>query len=219
MRKYMLLLAAAALMAAPRAAHAGYTATLAPTVASTPDSVSGSAANGIADIGETFTVAGGGFSNFVSDNGWNDPQLNAGDLGNYSYNLNGAVASITGGVVTYKGTYSINYAGFGGNPVSAGDFTIDAIFSSQTFATLSGTLVQTSSSGAPFGDLGAYSLVTFSGTFAPDANNSAGSQSNTGILNGTITAHGGAIPEPGSMALLATGLLPMAGMLRRRRKA
>jgi hypothetical protein len=212
MRKYLLLLAAAAFIAAPRVAHAGYTATTTTDTALTPD------ANGdnIANVGETFTVLNGGFNAYTAD-GPTDPQLNNSDIAQYHYDLNGTATSVSGLNVTYTGNYRIYYNALSPD-VSIGNFTINALFDANTgVAALNGTLSETSAPfGPPFQDLGAYPLVTYTGTYTPVVFG-AGLQ-NTGTVQGVIRAQGAASPEPGSMALLATGLLPFAGMLRRRRK-
>jgi hypothetical protein len=219
MRKYLLLLAAAALIAAPRAAHAGYTATTGVDTVLTPDSNG----NGRADVGEIFASIGsvargtstGTFAAFLPD-GPSDPQINNADIGLYGYNLTGAVASVNSPTdVTYTGTYKIQYFDPSATvyDVSTGTFNIDALFNTSGVADLNGTLTQvTGPSNPAFADLseGGFPVV-YKGTYTPTV---FGQQ---GTIQGTLTLRGTQpVPEPGTMALLSTGLLPLLGLRRRK---
>jgi hypothetical protein len=207
MRKYLLLLAAAAFIAAPRAANAGYTAVTGTDAVLTPDTNG----NLIADVGETFATAGPGtFVAWLPD-GPTDPQINNNDLNLYGYSLNGAVTAVAGNKVTYGGTYKIQYF----DPsqlvfdVSTGTFVIDATFDPNGGAALDGWLFQTAGPAHPaFQDLGYCGPVSYKGTYAPVT------FGRNGTIQGVLTTS--CIPEPGSMALLATGLLPLLGLRRRK---
>lgn len=219
MRKYLLLLAAAAFIAAPKAAYAGYTAVTGVDTVLTPDSNG----NGIADVGETFATAtipvrgatSGTFALFTPD-GAGDPQINNADLGLYGYSLTGAVTTAISPLeVVYTGDYKIQYF----DPssaifdVSTGKFSIDALFDTTGKAALNGTLNQvTGPSNPAFADLseGGFPVV-YKGTYAPVV------PGQTGVINGTLTLRGTQpIPEPSSLAFLATGLLPLLGLRRRK---
>lgn len=211
MRKYLLLLAAVAFIAAPRAANAGYTAVTGTDTVLTPDSNG----NLIADVGETFaTAAPGTFASFMPD-GPTDPQINNNDLNLYTYSLDGAVSAVAGTMVTYTGNYKIQYL----DPssvvfdVSKGLFTIDAAFDANGGAMLDGWLNQVDGPSNPaFADLGYLGPVSYKGTYVPTIMGQG--RENRGTIQGTLTCPG--IPEPGSLALLATGLLPLLGLRRRK---
>ncbi|HEY3414042.1 MAG TPA: hypothetical protein VGM51_13455 [Armatimonadota bacterium] len=219
MRKYLLLLVAAAFIAAPRAAHAGYTAVTGVDAVLTPDTNG----NHMADVGETFDTTpmpvrggtSGTFTAFAPD-GPTDPQINNADLGLYGYSLMGAVTAVNGTQVTYKGNYKIQYfdpssAVF---DVSTGTFSIDALFDANGGAALSGLLTQVAGPSNPaFADLSeGGQLVSYTGTYTPVV------FGRDGVIKGTLRLPAGTapIPEPSSLAFLATGLLPLLGIRRRK---
>lgn len=241
MRKTMLILAAAAILAAPNAARAGYTATTGerintatpnvppyttPTgmgdVVMTPDT-GYPTGNYHADVGEQiFTPLNnaGDFTSYTPDT-IADPQNMANDLGLYHYTLNGTVQSITGNVVDYAGLYRIFYDSnrnqtwdAGDNSVSSGNFNLAATFDNFGMASLLGALNQSSGPDNPaFRDLSyGGQPVSVIGTYIADQ------PGVSGRINLTLRQNAaGVIPEPSSLALLATGLLPLAGFRRRRK--
>jgi hypothetical protein len=217
MRKYLLLLAAAALLAAPRPAQAGFVAVTGTDTVNTPDSNG----NLMADVGEVFatTPVGGSIVSWTPDTPL-DPQINNADLARYRYSLNGTVQTVDYGIglVKYGGVYQIYYdlndnmLNDDGLIVSTGNFDINASFASgPSPASLQGTLTQTSGPNNPsFADFGPYGPVLYSGTYTATV---PGQQ---GTIQGTLTSRVPAIPEPGTMALLSAGLLPLLGLRRRK---
>lgn len=218
MRKYLLLLAAAAMVVMAAPSQAGYYATFGPVVVDTPD------ANGNfkADVGETFSTANvgaprlttsGTFNSFFGDGGPGDPELNNADLALYGFELLGSVSAVNDNVVDYTGSYAFRYFDPSNTiyDVSQGSFAIQAIFDANGVASFSGSLNQLVGppAGGPWVDFASFGPVTISGIYRPTV---PGQQ---GIISGAINGSS-AIPEPGSLALLAMGALPLLGLRRRK---
>ena len=220
MRKYLLLLAAAALLAAPKPAVAGWTAVTGTDPILTPDSNG----NFRADVGEIFTSPGtlgtsGTFTSYVPDSIL-DPQILGADLSRYRYDLNGAVTAAAGLNATYGGSYLIYYDSnangkWDGLGIdyrdSAGTFTLNAAFNpGNGTAALTGTLSQLLGPSDPaFRDMAAGSTVSYTGTYTPVV------FGQTGTIQGVLR-NNGQVPEPGTLALLGAGLLPLLGLRRRK---
>ncbi|HEY3414041.1 MAG TPA: hypothetical protein VGM51_13450 [Armatimonadota bacterium] len=221
MRKYIILLGAAALFAAPRAAHA-YVAVLNETIVRNADTDQ----SGTATVGDLFTISNASFSGYTPCQG--DPVIgfNNGpnDLGRYLLNVDGVVASVSpdplvGPNVHYGGSYFLYYDQDGSGAfsvpdyrISSGTISIDALFDTGTgAATLNGTLDQILGPEItpPFANLGPQVIV--SGTYIPNVD---GPQIGK-IINGTLT-RACPVPEPGSLVFLAGGLLPLLGLRRRK---
>lgn len=223
MRKYLLLLAAVAYIATPKASHA-YVATMNTAIVQNADVDQ----SGTATAGDLFDFANATFSSY-DPSCPGDPVIgfNNGpnDLGLYRLNVNGVVNStfpdpLIGPNVNYGGTYFLFYdqdqSGAFSAPdyrISSGTININAVYDLNTGeADLNGSLSQILGPelSPPFADLGP--VVTVSGRYIPNIDGPAFGQ----IINGTLTRPCGVIPEPGSLALLGTGLLPLLGLRRRR---
>lgn len=180
-----------------------------------PDLVTNGDFNGnmLPDPLETFTVNGGTFLNFTRDCP-EDPYLLGNDLFRYRYSINATVID-PAPAAHYTGTYRVYYDSNLSSTFDAGDFGVslgniemDAAFTGVD-ATLSGTLSQTQGPQDPaFADLGP--LVKLNGTYVMNQQE----HGLTGTMNASLTR--ACIPEPASMALLGTAVLPM--LLRRRRR-
>jgi hypothetical protein len=217
MRKYLIMLVAAAVMAAPSLAGPGYQGITGVDRILTPDSDG----DGIASIGDLFRTPEGAPGTFTwfQGNTPNDPTIENEDLHRYRYTLDGMVAEVNRfedyDKVLYRGDYSIYYADptLGNLRVSAGDFMMWARFAHTAggVADLVGTLNQLQGPEHPvFADLGYLGPAYYAGTYTP-VNFGV-----DGTIQGRIVSP---IPEPGSMALLATGVLPLLALRRRRRAA
>lgn len=221
MRKYLLLLAAAAFLAAPKTSQA-YVATMTDTIVHNTDLDQ----NGMASIGDLFSFANATFGSYTPGAG--DPVIgfNNGpnDLGQYRLNVDGIVQTIGpnplyGPGVHYGGTYFLYYDENNGGfydpadfRISSGTISIDALFSLQDgTADLTGTLNQNQGPelSPPFADLGP--VVNVTGKYIPNVD---GPQYGK-IINGVLS-RGSAVPEPSSLGFLATGLLPLLGLRRRK---
>jgi hypothetical protein len=221
MRKYTLLLAAVAFIAAPKASFA-YVATMNTTIVQNADIDQ----SGTATAGDLFDFADATFASYQPCPG--DPVIgfNNGpnDLAQYRLSVAGVVNStfpnpVIGPNVNYGGTYFLFYdqdqSGAFSAPdyrISAGTININALFDLNTGdADLNGTLNQVLGPelSPPFADLGP--IVTVSGKYLRNVTNPTTGR----IIDGTLTRPCG-IPEPGSLAFLASGLLPLLGLRRRR---
>lgn len=234
MRKYLLLLAAAALIAAPKPASAFWLLTGeregnvgAPTglgdIIATPDTNG----NLIADVGEKFFIPNqgnpGDFVTYRTDQ-FCDPPLNNADLQKYHYLLDGEAKSVTGNVVDYEGLYQIFYdendpkGVYNPGPLPKGDFLVSegifkikATFDATGTAALQGGMWQTTGPSVPaFADFGALYVqpVEVTGEYKIDVPGQQGRIK--------LALHGTCIPEPGTFALLGSGLLPLLALRRRK---
>lgn len=218
MRKYLFLVAATAAAAAlPFKANA-YVADLAsptPVVNTSVDPTH-------ATVGDSFDLTSVGIANYTPAAG--DPVIGLGgvnDLALYKLNVHGIVNTVSpdpvwGPTVAYGGNYLLFYDQNTNNTFDAGDFRVSSgtLNASATYdqtgsAPLVGTLNQLlGPETAPFADLGP--SVSISGFYTHDNNGAPV------ILRGQISREPGVVPEPGSLALLATGLLPLLGLRRRK---
>jgi hypothetical protein len=221
MRKYMLLLAAAAFFAAPKASYA-YVAMMTETLVHNTDVDQ----TNTATVGDLFAFADATFESYTPCQG--DPVIgfNNGpnDLGRYRLNVDGVVAStspdpLIGPNVNYGGAYFLYYDQDGSGSfsvadyrISSGTINVNAVYNlNDGTAALNGTLSQLLGPELtpPFADLGP--LVTVSGTYIPNVDGPALGK----IVNGTLTRPC-PVPEPSSLGFLATGLLPLLGLRRRK---
>lgn len=170
-----------------------------------------------AQVGDTFTVDDGTFVTYLP--GYNDPTITKNDLGNYAYILNGTVASVSGNMVDYTGTYEIYYDATASQSVNEADYA----FSSGTFTlgvdfngtgpvyTADGILTQTSGPSPSFTSQGydgfAEDQADFIGTYTQS--DPAG-----GFVQGTLSSV--SVPDSSSTLLLATPCLAGLAFLRRK---
>ncbi|MBE0558792.1 MAG: PEP-CTERM sorting domain-containing protein [Proteobacteria bacterium] len=208
MRKFICLAVAALVIMTGQSASA-YTAITGPDLVTNGD-FNG---NMLPDPLETFTVSAGTFIDFTR-NCPEDPYLLGNDLFRYRYTIDATVVDAAP-AAQYSGTYRVYYDSNLSSTFDPGDFSVslgnlvmDAAFTGVD-AVLSGTLSQTQGPQDPaFADLGP--LVTLNGTYVMNQQE----HGLTGTMNASLTR--ACIPEPASMALLGTALLPM--LIRRRRR-
>jgi hypothetical protein len=130
----------------------------------------------------------------------------------------GTVSSVSGGVVSYTGNYTVFYdlnnddlfTSGADTSISAGTFAMTANFSLGLPAALSGSLAQTAGPSGPgasnFSDFGAlynYAPLSFTGTYAPIGDGS------TGTVTGALATTASPVPLPaaGLGGLVLCGLL------------
>lgn len=213
MRKALLSLALAAGFVSAAPALAGFTASTGPDTLTNIDNN----ANSAADVGDGFQLLKGSFSSYLAD-GPGDPQLTGGDLPKYGYQMIGTVSSVSGGVVSYTGNYTVFYdlnnddlfTSGADTSIGAGTFTMTADFSTGLPASLNGTLIQTAGPSGPFAsnfsDFGAlynYAPLAFTGTYSPIGDGS------TGTVTGSLATTASPVPLPaaGLGGLVLCGLL------------
>ncbi len=128
--------------------------------------------NGIADVGESFTMTGAKFSHYRSTAG--APAITQDDLDRYSADITGTVVAVVGQSVHYVGTFKINYKGpVVSSPVESGTLDIWADYQWNKIAMLRGLFLATPGSEpgavAPFDttDFSPYNSGRFFGVYAP----------------------------------------------------
>ncbi len=146
-----------------------------------------------------------------------------GNLGTLSFQT-GSFLSTVGGVTTFNGGGSFNIVGNGMNGVPNGAI-FTGTFTSPVTLTLLGTgpngantySIQGSISGTWFAGGTAVGVTnqTWFGTFASGKNGFTGSAS----LGSGETIVSTVVPEPGTLALLGTGLIGLAGIARKKLKS
>jgi hypothetical protein len=173
---------------------------------------------------DSFDITGAKFTNYAPAAG--DPVIgyNGGpnDLLVYRLNVHGVVNTVTpdpvwGPLVNYTGSYTLFYDQNGTNAYDSGDFrvssgsiNVNALYDAEGGANLDGTLDQVlGPETLPFADLGP--TVKLSGRYQVGEVASYGN-----LFNGVLSRGANQVPEPGTMGLLAAGLLPLLGLRRRR---
>jgi hypothetical protein len=115
-------------------------------------------------VGNTITVANQGFASYTPDTAA-DPQITAGDLSQFRFNLSLTITGIDpGGVLSTSGTYSIKYAA-NNALVSGGNASLFLTPVIGGIDSAAGTLTQNAGPSAGFADLAYANFSTVGNTF------------------------------------------------------
>lgn len=153
------------------------------------------------------------------------PQIKGNDLSKYGFSLyTSSVTPLSNNVVDYNGTFRIFAPGYGytandGDILEHGNFTTLATFTDPYNATLAGVFTADPGFLQPKGfpvpvDFSLANPAQFKGTFHSDPN---GNQSLKGTLQSFCPTNNAAVPEAGTLPLLAVGGLAL-GLVAVRRK-
>lgn len=170
------------------------------------------------------TTGGNGFIVNFLNSGVESPQANSDPPGTSATLLNYTVTTVgaPSGTYNFNDTFTLSVLWTGYGPNASGD-TYTSIFDGKVTGTAAQTLngpqdnvvvTLTPQAGAMSFNLGPvpFTLYDLQATLPPLIND----VSNPGAVSAQVVSS--VIPEPGSMALLGTALLPVLGLARRRRK-